>query len=306
MKILIADDDTTSRLLLGATLKKLGHDVTAVEDGLQALACWRQEQPSLIISDWMMPGLDGLELCRLIRAEPALQYTYVMLLTSLGGKGRYLDGMQAGADDFISKPYDEELLAARLQVAERILALHHTLRVEATHDRLTGLWNRAAIIDSLQQQLDQATDEGTCVGIVLGDLDHFKSVNDTHGHAAGDEVLQEAARRLQSCMETGEHVGRYGGEEFLAITTNCDPSHAAVVAERMRAAISGRPMASPGGLLRITASFGVATTAAQPDVSADALIAAADAALYRAKLGGRDRAETAPPAEPLRARETSA
>nr|MDQ3039987.1 response regulator [Pseudomonadota bacterium] len=137
MKILIADDDMTSRLLLGATLKKLGHDVTAVDDGVQALASWRQEQPALIISDWMMPGMDGLELCSHIRAEPGLQYTYLMLLTSLGGKGRYLDGMQAGADDFISKPYDEELLAARLQVAERILALHHTLRMEATHDRLT-------------------------------------------------------------------------------------------------------------------------------------------------------------------------
>ncbi len=301
MKILIADDDTTSRLLLGATLKKFGHDVTAVEDGLQALACWRQEQPSLIISDWMMPGLDGLELCRLIRAEPALQYTYVMLLTSLGGKGRYLDGMQAGADDFISKPYDEELLAARLQVAERILALHHTLRVEATHDRLTGLWNRAAIIDSLQQQLDQASEEATCVGIVLGDLGHFKSVNDTHGHAAGDRVLQEAARRMQSCMDAGEHVGRYGGEEFLAITTGCDPTRAAVVAESMRAAISGEPMASPIASLWITASFGVATSRVTSAMGAEALIAAADAALYRAKQGGRDRAEMAPVPESLRA-----
>ena len=306
MKILIADDDTTSRLLLGATLKKLGHVVTAVEDGLQALACWRREQPALIISDWMMPGLDGLELCRLIRAEPALQYTYVVLLTSLAGKGRYLDGMQAGADDFISKPYDEELLAARLQVAERILALHHALRVEATHDRLTGLWNRAAILNSLQQQLDQASEEGTCVGIVLGDLDHFKSVNDTYGHAAGDRVLQEAARRMQSCMDAGERVGRYGGEEFLAITTGSDPSRAAVVAESMRAAINGRPMASPAESLRITASFGVATSRVKSEVGAEALIAAADAALYRAKQGGRDRAEMAPLPEPLRASEDNA
>ncbi len=303
MKILIADDDTTSRLLLGATLKKLGHVVTAVEDGLQALACWRQEQPSLIISDWMMPGLDGLELCRLIRAEPALQYTYVVLLTSLAGKGRYLDGMQAGADDFISKPYDEELLAARLQVAERILALHHALRVEATHDRLTGLWNRAAILDCLQLQLDQASEEGSCVGIVLGDLDHFKSVNDTHGHAAGDRVLQEAARRMQSCMGDNEHVGRYGGEEFLAITRGSDPSSAAVLAERMRAAISGRLLASTVGPLRVTASFGVATSPVESDVGAEALIAAADAALYRAKQGGRDRAEMVPLRESRRASE---
>lgn len=291
MKILIADDDTTSRLLLGATLKKLGHEITAVDDGLQALACWRQEQPAVIISDWMMPGLDGLELCRLIRAEPALHYTYVMLLTSLAGKGRYLDGMQAGADDFINKPFDEELLSARLQVADRILALHHALRVEATHDRLTGLWNRAAILDCLQQKFGDASTHGTCIGVVLADLDHFKSVNDTHGHAAGDQVLREAARRMRSCMTPGEHVGRYGGEEFLAITIGCDPARVQTLAETMRVAIGAESMASPVGPPHVTASFGVATSRAHPDIGSEILIAAADAALYRAKLAGRDRIE---------------
>ncbi len=306
MKILIVDDDTTSRLLLGATLKKLGHDVTAVDDGLQALASWRQEQPALIISDWMMPGMDGLELCRHIRAESALQYTYVVLLTSLAGKGRYLDGMQAGADDFISKPYDEDLLTARLQVAERILALHHALRVEATQDRLTGLWNRAAILDCLQLQLERASDEDTWVGIVLVDLDHFKVVNDSQGHAAGDQVLQEAARRMQSCMGDNEHVGRYGGEEFLAITRGSDPSRAAVVAERMRTAISDTEIATPSGSLRITASFGVAMSLGKSAVTADTLIATADAALYRAKQGGRNRVETALLPDLLRISEVNA
>lgn len=306
MKILIADDDTTSRLLLGATLRKLGHEVTAVDDGLQALAYWGQEQPALIISDWMMPGLDGLELCRHIRAAPGLHYTYVMLLTSLAGKGRYLDGMQAGADDFISKPYDEELLAARLQVAERILALHHTLRVEATHDRLTGLWNRAAILDCLQLQLDRASHEGTWIGVILVDLDHFKAVNDSQGHAAGDQALQEAARRMQSCMGDNEHVGRYGGEEFLIITTGSDSTRATVLAECMRGAIGGNPVASAAGPLRLTASFGVATTRVTSDTGAEALIIAADDAMYRAKRGGRDRVETAAPAEPPQGREVDA
>ncbi len=146
MKILIAEDDATMRLMFSATLKKLGHTVTSVEDGQKAWEAWKQEEYSLLISDWMMPDIDGLQLCKMIRAEPSLQYTYIILLTSMDGKGSYLEGMDAGADDFITKPFDEEQLAARLRVAERILALHQKLHTQATHDRLTGVWNRAAII----------------------------------------------------------------------------------------------------------------------------------------------------------------
>ena len=155
MKILIAEDDTTSRLLFGATLRKLGHSVVAVEDGHEAWKAWQQGEYPLLISDWMMPHIDGLQLCRMIRGEPGLQYTYVILLTSLDSKGSYLEGMDAGADDFITKPFDEEQLAARLRVAERILGLHNRLHIQATHDHLTGVWNRGAIMAYLQKELER-------------------------------------------------------------------------------------------------------------------------------------------------------
>lgn len=288
MKILIADDDTTSRLLLGATLKKLGHEVTAVENGRQALEAWRQEQHTLLISDWMMPELDGLELCRLIRDEPALQYTYIVLLTSLAGKGRYLDGMGAGADDFINKPYDEDSLAARLHVAERILALHEKLRVAATHDRLTGLWNRAAILDHLEQALRNPNGNAP-PGIILADLDRFKAINDSHGHAAGDSVLQEAARRMQACLGDGERVGRYGGEEFLIVAADADAARTRALAESIRAAIGDTPVHAAAEPLMLTLSLGAALAQPEGDEDLSALIASADDALYRAKRGGRNR-----------------
>lgn len=293
MKILIADDDTTSRLVLGATLAKLGHAVTSVENGRQALEAWRQEQHTLVISDWMMPELDGLELCRLIRTEPALEYTYILLLTSMAGRGRYLDGMRAGADDFISKPYDEESLAARLHVAERILALHQTLRMAATHDRLTGLWNRAAIIDHLEQSLSHPADQRAALGIILADLDHFKSVNDGHGHAAGDGVLQEVARRMQARLGPGERLGRYGGEEFLVIVPDAGGGRVQALAESLREAVGARPMPLVAGGLAVTLSLGVVLSQPDRQEDLDMLVASADEALYRAKRKGRDRIEMA-------------
>ncbi len=207
MKILFAEDDTTSRLLFGATLRKLGYAVTAVENGQEAWDAWKQDEYPLLISDWMMPDIDGLQLCRMIRAEPSLQYTYVILLTALDSKDSYLEGMDAGADDFITKPFDEEQLAARLRVAERILALHQTLHTQATYDRLTGVWNRAAIMDYLTTELERTARQGTCMGVIVADLDNFKQVNDTYGHPAGDTVLQEAGACALHCVPmTGSGV----------------------------------------------------------------------------------------------------
>jgi diguanylate cyclase (GGDEF)-like protein len=291
MKILIAEDDTTSRLLFGATLKKLGHNVTAVEDGRKAWDAWRQDDYPLLISDWMMPNIDGLELCRMVREEHSLQYTYVILLTAMDSKGSYLEGMDAGADDFITKPFDEELLAARLRVAERILGLHKKLHIEATHDRLTGVWNRAAIVDYLQRALQRAARENTCIGVIVADLDHFKSVNDTLGHAAGDKVLQEAARRMELALRPDDHIGRYGGEEFLITVSGCDWSQTMMLAERVRRTISTGSVMSEVGEIPITVSLGVAMSGGVSGEDAGRLIAAADEALYRAKKAGRNRVE---------------
>ena len=291
MKILIAEDDTASRLLFAATLKRLGHAVTAVENGHEAWEAWIREEHSLLISDWIMPDLDGLQLCRMIRAEPGLQYTYIILLTALHSKGNYLEGMNAGADDFITKPFDEEQLAARLRVADRILALHARLHKQAMHDRLTGLWNRAAITDHLKNELDRAARQQTDIGVMIADLDHFKQVNDTFGHPTGDAVLQEAARRMRSSLRPYDRIGRYGGEEFLITAPGCSLEDALIIAERIRSAICKHPVDSQSGEIPMTASLGVAIGTRFAPRGANALIAAADEALYRAKKAGRNRAE---------------
>ncbi|MBW3635163.1 MAG: diguanylate cyclase [Armatimonadetes bacterium] len=294
MKILIAEDDTTSRLVLGATLKKMGHEVTAASNGREAWDALAREHFPVLISDWMMPDMDGLELCRRIRAAQGVQYTYSILLTALRGKGSYLEGLDAGAGDFITKPFDEDTLVARLRVAERILALHETLRTQAMYDGLTGLCNRTAITGCLQAEMDRAAREGKELSVVLLDLDYFKAVNDIHGHAAGDAVLKEAARRMQALMRGYDQVGRYGGEEFLIVAPGCGRQNSIALAERVRGCIGSRPVAIPGGTLPeldVTCSLGAAVAGAKED--ALALVARADAALYRAKQGGRNRTELA-------------
>lgn len=288
MKILIAEDDTPSRLVFGAILRKLGYTVTAVGDGREAWRAWQQDHYPLLISDWMMPDIDGLELCKMIRAEHSLQYTYIILLTSMDGKGSYLEGMKAGADDFITKPIDEEYLAARLHVAQRILALHKTLHLQATHDFLTGLWNRGAIMDNLQKELARAERWRTPISVIMVDLDHFKQVNDTYGHSTGDVLLCEAASRICALLRPSDRAGRYGGEEFLIIIPNCARDNALNLAERIRRSISETPVQIHSESISMTISLGVATHIGEDAAS---LIDGADKALYRAKKAGRNRIE---------------
>jgi two-component system, cell cycle response regulator len=293
MQILIAEDDTTTRLMLSMTLQKLGHEVTAVSDGAAALDLLQQRHFPILISDWMMPVLDGPGLCRAIRSERRQQYTYILLLTSLDSRASYLEGMQAGADDFLSKPFDEDLLCARLRVAERILELHEALRIEATHDRLTGVLNRGAVLDHLSQSLERRQRDGSEVGVILIDVDHFKQVNDRYGHLIGDAVLHDVAKRIRGELRAHDRVGRYGGEEFVVVTQCSDPTQTSAIAERIRSAIASAPFDSPAGPLQVTASLGVAN-AGNDEFFADALVGAADEALYRAKGNGRNRVECAP------------
>jgi diguanylate cyclase (GGDEF)-like protein len=293
MKILIAEDDMTSRLVLGATLKKLGHEVTATSDGQEAWDAMNREHFPLLISDWMMPDMDGLELCRRVRAMRHTRYTYIVLLTALAGKSSYLDGMDAGADDFITKPFDEDQLVARLRVAQRILALHEKLHTQAMYDGLTGLMNRTAIMDCLNGEMERATRESKPLSIVLLDLDRFKQVNDLHGHAAGDAVLQEASRRLKGAMRGYDQVGRYGGEEFLIVAPGCSEQDSLVLSERVRTCIGADCVITPEACLDVTCSLGAAVARAGPRETADELIARADQALYRAKAKGRNCTELA-------------
>jgi len=203
--------------------------------------------------------------------------------------GSYLECVQAGADDLITHPFAEELLAARLHVAQRMLALHEALRIQALHDPLTGLLNRRAILEGLQRELQRASREGGCVGVIMADLDHFKQTNDLHGHLVGDAVLQEAARRMHSVLRSYGQIGRYGGEEFLIVVPGHDESLASTVAERIRTCLCTTPILNSAGALPVTISLGVVTAHGSHLESADQLIAAADAALYSAKRAGRNR-----------------
>ena len=294
MKILIAEDDSSSRLLLRATLKKLGHEVFDTESGREAWEAYQKGDYRIVISDWNMPDMDGLELCRKIRSHPAGCYTYLLLLTANQGKESYLDAMSSGADDFLNKPFDKQVLSARLHVAQRILNLHDALRVQATHDPGTGLWNRAAILNCLAEELQRAERGKTVVGVALADIDHFKRVNDTYGHLAGDAVLREAAGRLKSVLRPYDRIGRYGGEEFLVVLPGCTSEEAGIVAERMRRCMGGNPVETNQAKIEMTCSIGVSASVKSDTRDLEALIHEADEALYVAKREGRNRVVQSP------------
>jgi diguanylate cyclase (GGDEF)-like protein len=297
MRILIADDDPVSRRLLQATLVKLGHDVVIVTNGNDAVdALDAPDGPRLAILDWMMPGADGLAVCRRMRqrAEP---YVYVILLTARDGREDMMAAMDAEADDFLTKPLDAVELRARVRCAERVLTLQErllqtqaALRHQATHDHLTGLWNRRRILDELDRELSRHGRDHRPVAVVMADIDHFKAINDTHGHAVGDVVLREVGERLRAGLRGYDCLGRYGGEEFLLVLPGSDDVSARGVAERARWAISSTPIAAEGVSLPVTVSMGVAASDDTPTDAAP-LVARADEALYRAKTAGRNRVE---------------
>ena len=301
MKILIAEDETVSRRLLQNTLVKWGYEVVVCRDGQEA---WEglqtQDAPQLAILDWMMPKMDGLLVCKEIRKQSAEPYVYILLLTSKSQKEDLITGLEAGADDYLTKPFDAPELKAKLRAGMRILDLQtelinarEALRVQATQDPLTGLWNRGAILEALRREIARAKRERNSVAVVMADLDYFKRINDSYGHLAGDAVLREVANRMRSSIRPYDAIGRYGGEEFLILLPGCNIPGAATVAERLMTSIAGQPVDLAGEKLLITCSLGVASNSEAPEADADWLIRAADAALYQAKSAGRDRVEFA-------------
>jgi diguanylate cyclase (GGDEF)-like protein len=295
VKILIADDDPLSRRLLEGTLTRMGHEVVAVSDGPDAVLALQQvDGPKLAILDWMMPGADGLEVCRAVRGLTG-PYVYLILLTARDTREDVVEALDSGADDFIIKPFDAMELRARIRSGARVLELQENLlkaqealRVEAARDNLTGLWNRGMILEQLRREVRRARHEKRPLAVLLADIDHFKKVNDTYGHSAGDEVLQQTANRMRLAVRDYDFIGRYGGEEFLIVLPGCDREMAVMVAERVRQRVRTDPVHAGTARLQVTASIGLAWTATCEEVPA-ALIAEADAALYRAKGEGRDR-----------------
>jgi diguanylate cyclase (GGDEF)-like protein len=296
VRILIADDEDGTRLKLETLLEKLGYEVVVARDGTEAWELLqRDDAPALALLDWLMPGLDGVEVCRRVRRSGRLTYVYIVMLTVKGQKQDLVAGMEAGADDYLAKPFDVEELRVRLHAGERILALQEELRAQATHDDLTGVLNRGTVLEILERELALVVRKSVPVAVILADLDDFKQVNDKHGHAIGDTVLREAARRLATPMRPYDAIGRYGGEEFLIVLPGCGMSSALLVAERVRCSVGGTPITTPAGDVAMTVSLGVSAVEKAPPRLADELIQAADDALYRAKRAGRNRVEHASP-----------
>jgi diguanylate cyclase (GGDEF)-like protein len=296
MKILIADDDGISRRLLEKTLEGEGYEVIAVDNGRSAFEQLSLPHgPRLALLDWMMPELDGPGVCLEVRKQHERPYVHIVLVTSRGSKQDVVAGLEAGADDYLTKPWDPAELTARLRVGQRILQLEdrlvearESMRFKATHDALTSLFNRGIIVDLLGRELTRTRREKRNTVVMLGDLDHFKSVNDRYGHVVGDEVLREIARRLLASVRSYDYVGRYGGEEFLIVVNNCDSTQAIARAEQLRNGVAYRPVHTTRGPLSITMSFGVLATRDWDLQLVEEILSEADSALYQAKSDGRN------------------
>jgi two-component system cell cycle response regulator len=311
VKILVADDDSTSRLIAQTALGNLGHECITAGDGTTAWEAFRSHMPDVVVSDSLMPGLTGLDLCRNIRTHPYGGYTYFIMVTSQGGLDEILEGMSAGADDYLVKPLDLDDLQARLIAAARVTSLHQQLEQQRTElqtlneelatiarrDPLTGLGNRRALREYLDLFEGRVVRYGHRYCMALLDVDNFKSYNDTYGHQAGDEILKTVASQLEDQARAGDSLYRYGGEEFLCIFPEQSLETGTIAVERMRHAIEGLAiphLGDPSGILTISAGIAVLDPDHTP--SASEAVKQADEALYRAKQLGRNRVEQVAPA----------
>jgi diguanylate cyclase (GGDEF)-like protein len=307
MKILVADDDSTSRLIARMALQRLGHECDIATDGTEAWIAFQTGHHDVVLSDWLMPGQSGLQLCQNIRADPGGRYTYVILLTSRGAPAQILEGMNAGADDYLIKPLHPEELEGRLIAANRVTSLHRQLaeqRLEleslngkltilARRDPLTGLNNRRVLEEDLELLEGRVTRYSQSYCLVLLDIDHFKAYNDTYGHPAGDRALQAVSAQLQRLARSGDALYRYGGEEFLCILPEQTLDGAVHATQRMRASVQNLDLPHSGNDAGvITLSAGVATLDPDRTRPAHKVLKEADDALYQAKLRGRNRVET--------------
>ena len=319
-RVLIVDDDPAFLRLLAKYVADAGHEVLCALDGLEAMKLLSEHGPHMVITDWRMPRMDGLELCRAVRECEAVGFVYLIILTAQGERKRLVEAFEAGADDFLTKPVDRQEFLARLRAGRRMVKLqadldhrnrevhlanakmalaarelaaaNKKLRILATTDELTGLLNRREAMDRLTQQWASSVRHGEPLSCIVLDIDHFKKFNDTHGHAVGDLVLRETAGAMRRLARTSEDVCRVGGEEFLIICPKSTASQAAAAAERFREAVASHATLHGDVKLTVTISLGVAGRTPVME-SPDDLLRAADSALYTAKAEGRNRVRLA-------------
>ncbi len=300
MKILVADDDAVSRRMLARTLQSWNYEVEAVADGNAAVSALTREEdrPTIAVLDWMMPGLDGLGVCRAIRSNVRLPFTYLILLSGRDSKDDVIEGLESGADDYLSKPYHLGELRCRIRGGERIVMLQAELQRSnselvklATLDGLTDRLNRRTIMGRLDEELARAMREQAPMVVCMSDIDHFKKINDTFGHVCGDAVLIQFSKRLADRLRRYDSIGRYGGEEFLCLLPGMPWECAHAVIDRFRATVAENPVEVDAAAIPVTASFGAAWLRPGTQATPLAIVNQADQALYRAKHAGRNRVE---------------
>jgi diguanylate cyclase (GGDEF)-like protein len=300
LKILVADDSPVYRKLVEESLSQERYTIFFAKNGRQALDLFAEHKPGLVITDWTMPDISGIELCQRIRRDFQQFYAYVILLTANTDKKEVIEGLAAGADDYLTKPFHPGELQARVRVGRRNADLHDQLQAKnrqleemALTDALTGLPNRRAIDFWAAGQLSAAARHDFPIAVVMADLDHFKSINDTHGHDAGDIVLRSFAEVLKSNTRQSNICGRLGGEEFLVVITHLEKENVTIAIERIRKQFESQKFTVAGHTFGVTASFGIASFRGTDSPSFSDLVTHADAALYSAKHKGRNRVEFA-------------
>lgn len=297
-KVLVADDSAVYRKLVEQTLDQDQYSILFAKTGRSAIQLFEQNHPALVITDWVMPDLTGIELCQRIRRSSRDSYTYIIILTSISEKENVVKGLGAGADDYLTKPFHPGELSARVAVGRRMVDLHRQieaknrlLRELALTDALTCLPNRRAIEEWSSRQLSGAARHGFSFWVAMADLDNFKRVNDTFGHDAGDIVLKGFGEILKANSRHSDICGRIGGEEFLMVFTHASEENVRLVVERILQQLRDREFSFDGRMIRVTASFGIAGFQGRVAPEFGKLVNQADEALYTAKHSGRNRME---------------
>ncbi|MGM0452581.1 MAG: diguanylate cyclase [Thermodesulfobacteriota bacterium] len=300
LEIMLVEDSRTQALKFQLMLESHGYHVEVAQNGLEAMNMLLNNHISIVISDWVMPEMDGSELCRAIRQHDFGGYIYIILLTAKDAKADIIEGLKAGADDYLTKPVDDAELMARLTTAERIITLEKALKrrnqeiaLLSITDPLTKVHNRGYLNDHLPIAFKRARRYNLPLSVVICDIDHFKIINDRHGHQVGDQVLIAFVECLKNALRQDlDWMARYGGEEFIMVLPETEHDGAITAAERFRQLIADMTVATEEGEIRVTASFGIATLtpqSGQSHLDTDEMIKAADRCLYEAKEKGRNR-----------------